>query len=241
MLPIRKTLGALVSMTLVGALATTAVSTTSAAPARADEPDATSAVSFGSARLVGVFGDDLSLPDGAVTVTYSDGTSHTPGAGTATLQRQLRGSSTWRDVASDDTLSSLYYPAVAKFTGDMKYRIYYTGGTYTDSSYGTVTATPATSPVTPIATLVDASVRGVIRSGRLFAAFAVAPAARYKVLVQIKLNGAWRRYARTTTNTRGRVRVLITRTTRRGQPYRAIFSGSSRFTATKLGFKGKRY
>ena len=241
MFSIRKLLGASVSTALLSAATVTVVTAAAPAPAHADVTAQSAVVSGLAPRLVGTFDDYLSLSGGEVQVRYPDGTVDSPSAGSAILQRLAPGSSTWQNVGTDTSPGYLYFPNVDRFTGNARYRIYYTGGTYSDYDYGTVTAPPAVSAATQVITLLDPSVKGVTRSGRLFAAFTVAPKAKYKVLVQIKRSGKWRRYARTTTNTRGKAQVRITSTSRKGVPYRAIFAGGSRFATTKITFRGIRY
>lgn len=198
-----------------------AVTTTAASAATAETITTTTAITPDRTR--GHAGSFLSITGAVATV---DGSS--PLAGTAFLQRLAPGAKTWKNVGNDTSPGYADYPDHDMFTTNAKYRIYFTGGTYSDTTY-----TPSVSEIVTIRVFRNVDITSVAGKPQPTADVRVSPKfATKKLLVQKRAKKGWNTFRRVTTNEKGKVRLSFAGS-RRGTDYRLVAPGNKRYTTTK--------
>lgn len=147
------------------------------------------------------------------------------GSGSVVLQRQLKGSSTWSTVSTDQYGDSFYiYPVTA--TKNANYRLVYSGGTANGQNF------PAASASGYQAVLRKIDVK--TRYGSLVVSAKVTPDfKRKKVVVQVK-RGGWKTWRKVKTDKKGKMKVKLVGN-RKGIKYRFLVKGDKSYSTTYSG------
>lgn len=229
--------GAIAAVAL--SLAPVAVITSTMTPADAAVSVDTRTTFQKDVRKNGVAGGAFIVSGEVRTINDPDG--YGPLAGVSHLQRQAPGSRAWKNVGTDDSPGFSYFPEYDTYTGNAKFRIYYTGGTYGAGTSGERTYPPSVSKAISIKVRRTMTFKDVSRGAKGRGQFKVGPKyAQKKLLVQTKRAGRFTTVRTARTNRRGTATIPF-RASPSGITYRIVARGDKQFVTTSLKVTYRRY
>lgn len=163
----------------------------------------------------------------SINVAAADGTKVYDGD--ITVQRQLKGTSSWTTVAASNPGSAYLYDTI-DVVGTATYRVLYSG----NATYA------ASSAAASVKAQRDIQISGI--SGRKTGFEGVAkPKAKVKIVVKKKVGKQWKKFRTTASNAKGKFRVVLPAPKRRGAKFqwKITFQGSKGFVASTV--KGTTY
>ncbi|WP_148615748.1 hypothetical protein [Nocardioides rubriscoriae] len=235
----RQLLRGIAAATALSLAPLTAVAVT-AAPAHAAATVNTTVTLASDITKIGFYGDYFSITAEVDATNDPDGYT-TPFVGSAYLQRQAPGSSTWTTVGTDTDPSFSYFPDYDTFRGNALFRVYYTGGTYHAGESDERTYPASVSDTVRIRTARNIDGTDVSKGRTVRVRTVVKPKfGGKKVLVQKKRSGGFRTIKKVRTNRQG-VAVVSVSGSRRGIRYRLVAPGDRNFVASTLTFTARVY
>ncbi len=220
-------------------LAPVAVVATATAPAHAAVTVNTATSFQADVRKRGEFGAAFIVSGLVETIDDPDG--YGPLAGVAQLQRMAPGSKSWKTVASDDTPGYAYFPDYDRYTGNAKFRIYYTGGTYGPGTSGERTYPPSVSEVINVKVIRKFDAKDVSKEQPTISVKVTPKFGGKKLLLQKKKGKkGYRTFRKIKTSKKGKARVSAPGS-RKGIAYRVVAPGDKNFIATRIIFTAYRY
>jgi hypothetical protein len=200
------------------AVTTASAAVLAAAPAHADTPTHTTLDVGGRTGVAALYGTNI----GTLTGQVSDGTNP-PTVGSADLQQMLPGKG-WKKVKTDNNVSNgiSFGKYGSKATGNVKYRVHYSGGTdagtattYTASFSNTVIVKTAWSLHPHAVCTTHCSFHGKL-----------APSSKHhKIVLQVK-HGGWKTYKVLHTDAHSRWGSVVQPSRGKGTYYRAVVAGT---------------
>jgi hypothetical protein len=181
------------------------------------------------------YGSYLGGVDGSVDFVDDQGQTIEAENGTAQLQVKKPGAD-WTVLASDTDPGFLYFPnQVQKAKGNAQYRVYYTGGTFTDVNGNTQTVDPSYSNVVTVKTLYKFAASG--KCGSVCRVHGkVAPNYKHKkvkVLVRHGKHGAFKKLKVFKTDGRSRFKGVLPGN--RSYYYKFVVKSTKNFTGVVAG------
>jgi len=224
-------LSTLVSLALVAAAHVVGAAVLTSGPANAAESVPTRVTMTVSPTGKLAYNDKFSI-GGSVIGRSASGRERAVPVGSATLQRQLKGSRTWTTAQVDTSAGNYsFYPVTAK--ANATYRVLYSGGTYSDYDFQPSNASRA------VAVSRDLHDKAVKRGGRLLLKGKVAPTWKNKaVVVERRLcekpRCGWKTYSKVRTNRYNRFTARISAPRGGSWFYRAKVKGTTQYVTSYI-------
>lgn len=222
-------------------LAPIAVVTTTAAPAQAAATVNTVTTFDAGIKKRGEFGDLLYITGRVKAQDDPSGTGDTVYGGVSYLQRQSPGSSTWKNVAKDETPGYSSFPDYSKYKSNAKFRIYFAGGVSDPGESNERTYPPSVSKAITIKVFRTFDVQSVSGKRRPTADVKVSPKFGKKTLLVQKQKGKrYKPFRKVKTNKKGKVRLSLPGSSK-GITYRLVAPKDKNFLATKTTVTATQY
>lgn len=222
---IRSTVRRAAASLAIGALATTGMVAVTSATAHAANESTVATLKV--PKTTGAYGEYLNLTGEVLSTS-----GNSPYEGSVYLQRLLPGASSWSTVATDTSAGFVYFPNVSKFTGNLKYRLYYAGGS-NGSTYNPITWQPSYSNVVTISTYRGLAVSSYTSGRSAGLKGKISPKKSGKITLQTKVGKKWKTVKKIKLQNGKKFKTLVKG--RNGQKYRFVLAGDRNFVSTVSG------